>query len=408
MIVASMTTVAPWLSHRFVTAHIGGCQATKRRRGPSRRLPKASSCRTNRRTGECDGRGSDPPDVQSVPDKLSLKMVILELDGRNSVIRRLCWRNEVNPMLQPGDTADVSRPPHVPLGRPPRSFALRSTRRPRRPARPAAGSRRTTASAGRRASPGTSAAPATPRPCGASSGPGHPCRERSTSAGAAGRGLGRPVRRLRPRAGRVRRRRRPALRGVLWSGGRGRAGGCGGAASYWLRRLKDAGALLSRSAGHLPRRPHPLEQRAGRLVVPALAPGEFGLRRHEFAAERLREDGLRQRLDPLEGCGSRDVRFIAREERRRSSSPKSGRTGRTAKRTGGWKRLKREHRDVPVLLLPGWKSGLQVSRAADTGGRTIADDRFRIALTPYPPSGTRISKGAIRILIMRLRHTGAS
>jgi hypothetical protein len=68
----------------------------------------------------------------------------------------------------------------------------------------------------------------------------------------------------------------------------------------------------------MPLRPHPLEQRAGRLVVPAFAPGEFGLRRHEFAAERLGEDGLRQRLDPLEGCGSWDVRFITREERQSS------------------------------------------------------------------------------------------
>jgi hypothetical protein len=37
-----------------------------------------------------------------------------------------------------------------------------------------------------------------------------------------------------------------------------------------------------------------------RLGVPALAPGELGLRRHEFAAERLREDGLPRDLRYLE------------------------------------------------------------------------------------------------------------
>lgn len=55
----------------------------------------------------------------------------------------------------------------------------------------------------------------------------------------------------------------------------------------------------------LPPGPHPLEQHACRLVRPPLPPGDFGLRRHEFAAERLREDGLRQRLDALEDLGIR-------------------------------------------------------------------------------------------------------
>lgn len=58
----------------------------------------------------------------------------------------------------------------------------------------------------------------------------------------------------------------------------------------------------------LPFSSHPLEQHRRRLVVPPLAPGELGLRRHELAAERLREHRLPKRPHAIanDEAGSRN------------------------------------------------------------------------------------------------------